>query len=116
MRLALATAVSLSLTVPTAAQRAVNEDIVKAAAAASRFSAIKAFCPEAIPTDKVEADKYVDVYADVAIKFAGVSTWAQLYKAQVVQRMREVKVIGPQRWCEDQRRYLRELGVTTVFP
>ena len=116
MRYALA-ALCLPLSVQMAwAEPSGDVSAMSAASAASRFAAIKAACPEAIPTDKVQADKFVDLYGDAGIKIVGLKAWARLVQEQTAQRIREIRATGPQRWCEDQRRYLREMGDKTVFP
>lgn len=117
MRYALAAVLCLTLSGKVAwAEPSSDISAVGAASAASRFAAIKAACPEAIPTDKVQADKFVDLYGEAGIKIVGMKAWAKLVQDQTAQRIREIRATGPQRWCEDQRRYLREMGETKVFP
>jgi hypothetical protein len=117
MRYALAAALCLPLLVQMAwAEPTGDISAAGAASAASRFAAIKAACPEAIPTDKVQADKFVDLYGEAGVRIVGIKAWSKLVHGQTAQRIREIKVTGPQRWCEDQRRYLREMGDTKVFP
>ncbi|WP_187277589.1 hypothetical protein [Methylobacterium sp. WL18] len=35
---------------------------------------------------------------------------------EMKRRITEVQITGEQRWCEDQRRYLHEVGAGEVFP
>lgn len=97
---------------PAAANEAELEQTIRAA---SRFEAIARVCPTLIPTDVGRARTYASVYIKAAERVAA-DRLPELMPTEIKRRIAEVEITGDQRWCEDQRRYLHEMGAGEVFP
>lgn len=83
--------------------------------AASRMEAIARVCPPLIPTDASQAHKYSLAYIKTLERFAS-ERLKEAMPAEVMRRISEVEITGEQRWCEDQRRFMHEVGAGEVFP
>lgn len=110
MRYALAV---LLIATPAAAA---EQSALGMARSVSLMTAVENFCPNIIPTDRPLADRYADSFAIVGRKMAGSKAWRALVVSEGKRRLAEVQITGPQNWCENQRRYLREIGAEGVFP
>ncbi|MGU3386950.1 hypothetical protein ACLBYG_20735 [Methylobacterium sp. D53M] len=102
----------LSASVVIASDDAELEQVIRSA---SRFEAIARVCPTLIPTDVSRARTYGSVYMKAAERFAS-DRVAEMMPTEIKRRVAEVEITGEQRWCEDQRRYLHEMGAGDVFP
>lgn len=95
---------------------AANEALAMAAAdSVSQFTAIANYCPNIIPTNKKLADSYADAFANIGRKNATPASWRKLMVSEGARRLREVQITGDRVWCENQRRFLEEAGVSGVM-
>ena len=83
--------------------------------AVTLMAAVAGFCPPVIPTDRARAEQIADAETIVGKKLAG-TRWKKLLLVEAKRRYAEVAITGPQIWCENQRRMLREIGEMQVFP
>lgn len=91
-----------------------EEQAVALLRASSTQSAIVTFCAKYYSIDGTTALRISQTARDVAAKVLGDEASDAAFKEELARRFAEVKEVGEQQWCSDQRNALADAG-TYIF-
>jgi clan AA aspartic protease (TIGR02281 family) len=81
----------------------------------SLFSGIRSVCAQFHAIDPAVARKWEQFNFAVGMKIAGEQKFKAIMEAEWSRRNNEVKITGPEQWCNYQRGNLQALGINDVF-
>lgn len=107
----IAVALAVSAHVAPARAQTQDEQALALLRASSAQSAIITFCGKHFAVDGTTALRISQTARDVATEVLGPERAHAAFKDELARRYAEVKDVGEQQWCTDQREVLSEGGV-----
>ncbi|WP_267359816.1 MULTISPECIES: hypothetical protein [unclassified Methylobacterium] len=110
-RALIALAVATGMHAPSALAQTQDEQALALLRASSAQSAIITFCGKHYAIDGTTALRISQTARDVATKVLGQEKANAAFKDELARRYAEVKEVGEQQWCTDQRDELAESDI-----